>query len=247
MLAKGFEDGVEQRLLLGTVRMSRRRNPALEVVDSDDWQSADVFIIDGKDRAAMAWAKAKRDTLSDKAVIWVDAPALIGHHMGLQRPVQWVNLPILLARALDDAAIAETEKKLAEVGEKDLTASMIKAFGTVLLVDDSLAVRNHLTSKLDEKGYTVTAVADGEEALQILENQRFACVLMDVLMPGMDGYETCKKVKAMRQHSTTPVIMLTSRSSPFDKIRGKMAGCSAYLTKPVEMNQLLSTLGKFVS
>lgn len=246
LLAKGFDDGTEQRLLLGTVRMSRRRNPVLEIVDRNDWQDADVFIIDGKNSQAMSWARANLDALAEKAAIWVDTPALVTHHMGLSRPVQWVNLPILLSRALDEAAVAETEKQLEEVSQKELTSSMVQAFGTLLVVDDSLAVRNHLQSKLDDKGYTVTVAADGEEALLILKKQRFACILMDVLMPGMDGYDTCKKVKAMREHAATPVVMLTSRSSPFDKIRGKMAGCSAYLTKPVEMDQLLATLGKFI-
>ena len=67
-------------------------------------------------------------------------------------------------------------------------------------------------------------------------------------MPGIDGYEACRKIKAMPANSKNikpSIIMLTSKSSPFDRIRGKMAGCDAYLTKPVQKSHLMQVLAKY--
>lgn len=65
-------------------------------------------------------------------------------------------------------------------------------------------------------------------------------------MPGVDGYQVCKLIKSKRAASKTAVIMLTSKGSPFDRIRGAMAGCDAYLTKPVDEDKLLESIVKFL-
>ncbi|HEY8049741.1 MAG TPA: response regulator, partial [Ramlibacter sp.] len=71
------------------------------------------------------------------------------------------------------------------------------------------------------------------------------CVFMDVLMPGVDGFEACRRIKARR--GALPVVMLTSKSSPFDRVRGKIAGCDTYLTKPVDIVQLRDALGRHIA
>ena len=118
----------------------------------------------------------------------------------------------------------------------------------VLIVDDSAAVRAHLSVVLQSYGYAVTAAESGEAGVVAAGSLDYACVLMDVLMPGMDGYDACRRIKAMRRQGKRPppIVMLTSRSSPFDRIRGKMAGCDAYLTKPVEKSYLLEILAQHV-
>ena len=109
----------------------------------------------------------------------------------------------------------------------------------ILVVDDSLAVRAHLRSLLEAGGFVVSESDSAQAALELLSRQSFDCVLMDVMMPGIDGYEGCRRIKAMlRGARSLPVVMLTSKSSPFDRIRGKMAGCDAYLTKPIDPKQL---------
>jgi two-component system, cell cycle response regulator len=115
----------------------------------------------------------------------------------------------------------------------------------ILIVDDSLAVRAHLRSLLEASGFVVSDADSVQHALFILSRQSFDCVLMDVMMPGIDGYEGCRQVKTiLRGNRFTPVVMLTSKSSPFDRIRGKMAGCDAYLTKPVDPKQLGDVLAQ---
>ena len=86
-------------------------------------------------------------------------------------------------------------------------------------------------------------VARGDKALEAIAQIQPDLVLLDIMLPGMDGYEACRQIRA--QQPQLPVIMLTSRSSPFDRIRGSMAGCNAYLTKPPDPEELYELLGKY--
>jgi twitching motility two-component system response regulator PilG len=70
---------------------------------------------------------------------------------------------------------------------------------------------------------------------------------MDVVMPGVDGYEGCREIKKLQRQKVLPVVMLTSKSSPFDRIRGRMAGCDAYLGKPVNDQDLKQVLARVLN
>ena len=118
----------------------------------------------------------------------------------------------------------------------------------VLVVDDSLAVRQQLKSFLEQKGFTVSYAESGDAALEICKTASFDLILLDVLMPGIDGYETCRRIKGMSHLAKSArVVMLTSRTSPFDRIRSKMVGCDAYLTKPVQAQKLYDTLKQYAA
>ena len=266
LLVKGFT-GFDMRLLEGVVKLSKRRNPSLELVDGAVRAVVDVVMIDGKDEEAVAWAHTQQDWLAKRAVVWVDAQrALPPCHTGLQRPVNWTNLPVILSRAMDDAAhYAETAAAAQAASSAQAAAAAQKAQAAqiaqmahadhimkqgkvpaILVVDDSAAVRGHLESALKTVGYEVTAVDSGEAAIMAVGMRHYDCILMDVLMPGIDGYEACRKIKSMPMQggSRPPIVMLTSKSSPFDRIRGKMAGCDAYLTKPVQRSHLMQVLAQ---
>lgn len=132
-------------------------------------------------------------------------------------------------------------------GVSSSTGSTASTGCHVLVVDDSIAMRAHSRTMLESLGFSVSEANSGEAALQEIMPGRFICVLMDVLMPGLSGYDTCKRIKDQsRTLGRVPVVMLTSRSSPFDRIRGKMAGCDGYLTKPVEAAALREALRRFV-
>ncbi|MDO4795048.1 MAG: response regulator [Brachymonas sp.] len=296
LLVKGFA-GFDQRLLDGVVKLSKRRNPALELVDAVTAAGVDVVMVDGKDAQAVAWAHSQQTWLAGQAVVWVDAEhELPASHTGLKRPVQWTNLPVILSRAMDDAAhlaghaaagsaaaaaganassgaasapasasdkqcLAAAAARL-EAGAHSQQASAAHTVAApaaepvahapgispkILVVDDSAAVRGHLESALKAVGYEVTAVDSGEAAIMAVGARPYACILMDVLMPGIDGYEACRKIKAMPLNGRgvrPAIVMLTSKSSPFDRIRGKMAGCDAYLTKPVQRSHLMQVLAE---
>ncbi|MEX1033850.1 MAG: response regulator [Cellvibrionaceae bacterium] len=106
-----------------------------------------------------------------------------------------------------------------------------------LVVDDSLAVRKQMQIEFELLNDTVDLVDSAESAMLAVERLRYDIIFLDVVMPGMDGYTACKKIKRCRLNRETPVVMLTSRSSSFDKIKGSLAGCSAYLVKPVNHNE----------
>lgn len=116
----------------------------------------------------------------------------------------------------------------------------------VLVVDDNLTVREFMRNKLSPFNFNVDYAESGEQAVGLTGQRRYACVFLDVVMPGIDGYQVCKLIKSKKTQVKTHVVMLTSKGSPFDKIRGAMAGCDAYLTKPVNEEKLLETIVRFL-
>ncbi len=235
----GFAEA-ELRLLEAAVRLSERRKPSLRVVAKEDCAQAQVWLIDG--HAAVEekkWAVRQLRTMPEKVVIWVDAAKIPANHSALQRPVAWVNLPAILVKAI------ETQNQAADFKGQEPGFS-VPAGGRheILVVDDSAPARQHLRGLLESRGYTVSEADSAEAAIaQLRENPEVASVLMDVMLPGMDGYEACRQIRQTQPQ--LPVIMLTSRSSPFDRIRGSMAGCNAYLTKPPDAAELYEMLGKY--
>lgn len=116
-----------------------------------------------------------------------------------------------------------------------------------LVVDDSETVRTQLASALDRVGVQSRAVPDAEGAINAMRERSFDLILLDVVMPGIDGYELCRRIKQDAYSRGTPVIMLTSRSSPFDRARGALAGCDSYLTKPVTWTAFSAEVDKVLT
>lgn len=116
----------------------------------------------------------------------------------------------------------------------------------MLVVDDNLTVREFMKSKLAAFNFNVDYAENGEQAIGFTGQKHYTCIFLDVIMPGIDGYQVCKLIKANRSAQKTAVVMLTSKDSPFDKIRGSMSGCDAYLTKPVDEEKLLETIARFL-
>lgn len=117
---------------------------------------------------------------------------------------------------------------------------------SVLVVDDNLTVREFMKNKLAAFNFNVDYAENGEQAIGFTGQKHYTCIFLDVVMPGIDGYQVCKLIKSNRSAQKTAVVMLTSKDSPFDKIRGSMSGCDAYLTKPVDEEKLLETIAKFL-
>jgi CheY-like chemotaxis protein len=115
---------------------------------------------------------------------------------------------------------------------------------TVLVVDDSDVVRKTMVRKIGEYGQRVDIAVDGNEALEMLMHTKYALVFLDIMMPGMDGFEVCKRIKKSAEHKSTAVYMLSSKDGMFDKVRGSMAGCNGYLVKPLETRQLRTVIEK---
>lgn len=249
IIVKGLSP-TERRLLAATVKLSERREPKLEIVPDGMIDIADVIIVDSADVDSMRWSNEFSDKLDKKTVVWVDAEAPHKRHGSISRPVLWVNLPIIISRIMDEVSVMEITPKIKKASEASPVVVQSSAGNSfdILVVDDSPAIREHLSGLLKAKGHKVIDVDCGELAVDMVDRQSFDCVFMDVMMPGIDGYEACKKIKAKKLNGKTlPVIMLTGKSSPFDRIRGKMAGCDAYLTKPTSVGKLVGALEKAVA
>lgn len=238
VLVKGFTP-VEHRLLEGAVKLSQRRPPRIDLLDDAHGSEADVVLVDARDPLVLQWA-ATQPWLADKAMIWAGAKTAKPGHVVIDRNVKWPILPVLLYRALERGPSA-----LAAASSSPPARTVSRR---VLIVDDSLAARVHLRSLLEKQGVDVVEAESAEAGIAAAAQELFACVLMDVLMPGMDGFEACRRIKARaRAGSFLPVVMLTSKSSPFDRVRGKMAGCDSYLTKPVDAAQLHAVVARHVA
>jgi len=105
----------------------------------------------------------------------------------------------------------------------------------ILVVDDERVMRDLLEKSLLRLGYDVTAVENGEKALDLLEITRFDLVMLDVVMPGMDGFEVCRE---LRRHSDVPVVMLTALNRPDDIVLGLELGADNYITKPFHFKEV---------
>jgi two-component system KDP operon response regulator KdpE len=105
----------------------------------------------------------------------------------------------------------------------------------ILVVDDEPPIVRLVRAKLTADGYAVITASGGEEALRILDDERPDLIVLDLMMPGMDGFETLRRV---RQASQTPVIMLTARASDADKLKGLQTGADDYMTKPFNPDEL---------
>jgi twitching motility two-component system response regulator PilG len=117
---------------------------------------------------------------------------------------------------------------------------------TVLVVDDSATVRAFMRIKLAPFQFDVDYAENGEQAVAMAKVKPYTCIFLDIMMPGIDGYEVCKQIKGNQVTKKTAVVMLTSKSSMLDKFRAVWSGCDAYLGKPVIEDDLLATIAKFL-
>ncbi|WP_416665689.1 response regulator [Egbenema bharatensis] len=124
-------------------------------------------------------------------------------------------------------------------------SDVAQSMPTVLTVDDSITIQQLVKQTL-EPDYRVIVTGNVVGALSVIYREPIAVLLLDVLMPEVDGLEFCRTLRRLPQFQTLPVIMITSKDSPFDRIQGRLAGATEYLTKPFEPDQLRQMVGKFV-
>ncbi|TYB02869.1 response regulator [Vibrio cholerae] len=112
----------------------------------------------------------------------------------------------------------------------------------VLAVDDSISIRQMVSHTLQDAGYEVETAADGREALAKAQKARYDVIISDVNMPVMTGFEFVKAVRMQSQYKFTPILMLTTETSPEKKQEGKAVGATGWLVKPFNPETLLKTL-----
>ena len=117
----------------------------------------------------------------------------------------------------------------------------------VMVIDDSNTIRKTTEALLTKKGYEVLTAADGFEAMSLITDHRPDIIFVDIMMPRLNGYQTCTLIKNNRHFKQTPVIMLSSKDGLFDRARGRIAGSEEHINKPFTELDLLSAINKHVS
>jgi twitching motility two-component system response regulator PilG len=144
-----------------------------------------------------------------------------------------------------ERAVAEADRPTAQVAKVE-PAAPPRTTRTVLVVDDSLIVRKLVGMTMHKRGFHVMEAQDGQEAMEVIESQGNPdLVVLDVVMPGMDGYALCRAIRKRPAMARTPVVMLSARDGAADQTRGRMAGVDAYVTKPFEPATLVQVVRKF--
>ncbi|MBC3906895.1 MULTISPECIES: response regulator [Undibacterium] len=117
----------------------------------------------------------------------------------------------------------------------------------IMVIDDSSTIRRSAEIFLGQAGYKIVLAEDGFDALAKINDSHPDLIFCDILMPRLDGYQTCALIKKSAKFRDTPVIMLSSKDGLFDRARGAMVGSDEYLTKPFTKDSLLKTVRNYTS
>lgn len=128
----------------------------------------------------------------------------------------------------------------------NLSAEKTLAGVKVMVIDDSNTIRRSAEIFLLQAGCTVILAEDGFDALAKIADHQPELIFVDIMMPRLDGYQTCALIKKNQKFRSTPVVMLSSKDGLFDRARGRMVGSDQYLTKPFTKDSLLKAVGSHV-
>lgn len=131
----------------------------------------------------------------------------------------------------------------AEGGRTGVDLSVLK----VMVIDDSKTIRRTAETLLKKEGCQVVTATDGFEALAKIADEKPDIIFVDIMMPRLDGYQTCALIKNNQVFKRTPVIMLSSKDGLFDRARGRIVGSDQYLTKPFTKDELLGAIHAHVN
>lgn len=109
---------------------------------------------------------------------------------------------------------------------------------SILIVDDEVDIASSIQYVLKQEGFSILLAHDGLQAMQVIDNQHPDLIILDVMMPGIDGYEVCRRVRS--QDKKTPILMLTARTSEVDTVVGLELGANDYIAKPVRLRELVA-------
>ena len=267
-------DGKDKFVLERIFKITEGRTRSYVIQDGSDDQTSDIAMVNvSKKEAIREWGTTHLDTNGNAQcptlLVGATKPKNTRYRY---TPLPFFATRVL--KTLDEITVEELnytpELRIDDNGNSDLiendalktatnlskeeVESIIERGGVesehskqkILVVDDSLPVRKALDMKLTLMHYKVEMASNGQQAIEMLDENYYDAVFLDVVMPGVDGYEVCKRIKKNKDKKHIPVIMLTSKSSPFDRVKGKLAGCDTYLTKPVEHEQFQKVVAGFL-
>lgn len=257
--------GRERAVIQSVLKLSAHRSPAYVLSSMTPESPAEILIVDADDDSALAaWQRLPVHGPNSSLVpsILVTSYKNLSASYSLHRPLAAIRI----LHTLDTIAreqYRDQERRVIggntgvsitaiETDDTPSTTTQITASGKAdsvyraLAVDDSLVVRKQIELELTLAGITTDLVETGEQALDLLDTNLYDLIFLDVILPGVDGYQLCKSIKRNKGTKQIPVIMLTSKSSPFDRVRGTLAGCEAYLTKPIDQTSFHKIVQKYL-
>lgn len=241
----------EMELVRRIFAVSESRDNVYRLVDEAHMDAAVIALLDRTDAEATSRYEQVQSQRRDFPVVNVVNGEDHGCDYWVKRPYTVTRMLGALDRLVEDriGGAGHREPAGQAMAARDEPAATPLANGSckALVVDDSLPVRQQVSVALRRSGITAEFAEDGESALQLIADRNYDIVFLDVVLPGMDGYDVCKMLKKSEDKRHIPVVMLTVKSSPADRIKGEVAGCDAYLTKPVSLDEFKKTLGEVLS
>ncbi|HEY8606004.1 MAG TPA: response regulator [Noviherbaspirillum sp.] len=263
----GFTEA-ERSLLSSTFRLTSRR--PFRYAEVGGGERPDVYLANADNAEAMQKLRERTPNVHAPAVLIGQSDAVIEWPL-VHKPIHWSRLFDTLDQQMRVAMLERVRRNAGAAAGWDgrarraadrragaaapapsapvagaLAHPAAQAPEAVLVVDDSATVRAFMRAKLAPFRLQVDFAEDGETALDMVQARHYRCVFLDVLMPGIDGYQVCKRIKTSAATRDSAVVMLSSRSSAFDKFRGSWSGCDAYLGKPVTERELLAAIARFL-
>ncbi|MFQ5995063.1 MAG: response regulator [Acidiferrobacterales bacterium] len=251
--AFGFSES-ERHALKSIFNLATTRVFAYSLVNPEERITPDIALVDADDPQAVdAWRReCQAHNKPAPAVMVADTASSDAADIYISRPLTMKKV----LDALDDVRIhaktqapesADAERAVTDVYEA-LASNCEPAKFSALVVDDSLSVRKFMEDKLGEFGVSIDLdfAASGEQAVALADERQYDIIFLDVTLPGIDGYRVCKSIRGGKRSGNSPIIMLTSNRSPFDRVKSSMAGCQAYLTKPPDAKRLDAIILKYL-
>jgi twitching motility two-component system response regulator PilG len=136
--------------------------------------------------------------------------------------------------------------RLLEIEDKESNLSSMTRGRKIMVVDDSATVRKLISGKLEKAGHEVFCAVDGLDALEQIKALVPDLILLDIMMPQMDGYQVCKLIRSNEATRDVPIVMISGKDGFFDKVRGRMSGTTGYITKPFGPETLMKTIESYM-
>jgi two-component system cell cycle response regulator len=260
----------ERHVLTNIFKLSLYRAHSYKSATADD--PTEILVVDADDPKAMAeWRTFRGDgntrptfgqdntpkiptvmvtkeKLSDSLPYYIRRPFVATRVLSVLDQLVSKELSVTRQRVIGEEASKPAMKEPVPQEPVRVVAPIVEqppAF-TALIIDDSRPVRKQIELELKLFGIQVDSAESGEQAFELLNQKTYNLIFLDVVLPGIDGYQICKTIKRDKVRKKTPVVMLTGKSSPFDRVKGALAGCDTYLTKPVKQASFQKVVKKYL-
>jgi twitching motility two-component system response regulator PilG len=232
------------------LQLTSRRPRAYQVAAPG--MAGDILLVDGDQPGLADELRARAGRADAAPTIHVRDSATNARDFEIHRPLTYPKLVAVLDRVtvtalrfVPELVIGDASVSTAAIESLRHNSSAVAKRGCLaLVVDDNLVLRKSLEIELNLFGIEVHFAESGEQAMNMAGQNLYDLIFLDVILPGRDGYYICKNLRARadKRYKSTPIIMLTGKNSTIDRIKGTMAGCSFYLTKPAKPETLHETL-----